>query len=85
MKAGPPPGRDVIFLFTEGEEVGLLRARGFLGGHEWAKDLGVVLNFEARGNGGPAIMFETSEGNGPRIEDHAEAAPDPVANSLSLT
>lgn len=83
LKSGPPPANDVIFLFTEGEEVGLLGARAFVGGHEWVKDVGVALNFEARGNDGPVFMFETSEGNGWMVEDLAEAAPNPVANSLS--
>jgi Peptidase family M28 len=31
--------------------------------HPWAKEIGVVLNFDARGNSGPSIMFETSDGN----------------------
>lgn len=43
----------------------------------------MALNFEARGNAGPVIMFETTEGNGWMIDDLAAAAPDPVANSLS--
>jgi hypothetical protein len=83
LKSGPPPANDVIFLFTEGEEVGLLGARAFAARHEWAKDVGVVMNFEARGNEGPVIMFETSGENRWMIEELAAAAPDPVANSLS--
>ncbi len=83
LKSGPPPGRDVIFLFTEGEEVGLLGARAFVNDHPWAKDVGVALNFEARGSDGPVIMFETSEGNDWMVDGLAAAAPDPVANSLS--
>jgi hypothetical protein len=75
--------RDVIFLFTDGEENGLLGARAFVSSHPWAQDAGVVLNFEARGNGGPSIMFETSNGNGPLISNFAQAASHPVANSLS--
>ncbi len=46
-------------------------------------DVGVVLNFDARGRGGPAIMFETSPGNQRLIQQFAAAAPYPVANSLS--
>jgi hypothetical protein len=83
LKSGPPPSGDVIFLFTEGEEVGLLGARAFVGQHPWAKEVGVALNFEARGNEGPVIMFETSEGNGWMVEELAAAAPHPLANSLS--
>lgn len=83
LKAGAPLRNDVIFLFTDAEEVGLLGARAFADDHPWAKDVGLVLNFEARGAKGPVIMFETSEGNGGLIRELAAAAPHPVANSLS--
>lgn len=83
LRAGPPPAGDVIFLFTEGEEAGLLGARAFVGQHPWAKDVGVVLNFEARGNEGPVFMFETSEANRRLVDEFAADAPQPVANSLS--
>src|SRR4030095_8333053 len=49
----------------------------------WMKDVGLVLNFEARGNSGPSLMFETSTGNGWLMEQFAKAAPYPVATSLS--
>ncbi len=75
--------RDVIFLFTDAEETGLLGARGFVAEHPWAKEVEVVLNFEARGSGGPAIMFETSPNNGALIRALMKATPDPLANSLS--
>ena len=59
LKAGPPLKNDVIFLFTDGEERGLLGARAFVDSHPWAEDVGVVLNLEARGNTGPAIHGPT--------------------------
>jgi hypothetical protein len=74
---------DLIVLFSDAEEVGLLGAKAFMDEHPWAKDVGLVLNFEARGNGGPATMFETSDGNGRVIKEFAKAAQYPVANSLS--
>ncbi len=83
LKAGPPLKNDVIFLFTDGEEEGLLGANGFMAEHPLAREVGLVLNFEARGNGGPSIMFETSNNNGWLIPQFAKAAPHPVANSLS--
>jgi hypothetical protein len=83
LRAGAPLKNDVIALLTDGEEVGLLGAGAFIREHPWAKDVGLVLNFEARGNGGPSIMFETSERNGWLIDQFAEASPRPVANSLS--
>ena len=83
LKSGPALKNDVVFLLTDGEEHGLLGARAFAGEHPWARDVGVVLNFEARGNSGPVIMFESSDDNGWLIEQFAEAAPAPVAHSLS--
>jgi MprA protease rhombosortase-interaction domain-containing protein len=82
IKAGPPLKNDVICLFTDGEEVGLMGARAFVAEHPWARDAALVLNFEARGNGGPSFMFETSEGNGWLIEKFADSAPHPMTNSL---
>ena len=61
LKASAPLKNDVIFLATDGEEVGLLGASAFVQQHPWAKDVGVVLNFEARGDHGPSVMFQTSD------------------------
>jgi hypothetical protein len=83
LRSGPPLRNDVIFLFTDGEEIDMLGAAAFLNDNPWAKDAAVVLNFEARGTGGPAHMFETSEGNGWLIRQFAAAAPYPRADSVS--
>ncbi len=82
LAAGPPLKKDVVFLFTDGEEAGLLGARAFVNDPR-AKDAGVVLNFEARGSRGPAIMFETSADNAWLIDGLAGACPYPLANSLT--
>jgi hypothetical protein len=83
LKAGTPPRNDVILLFTDGEEVGLLGARAFVAEHPWAQEVGVALNFDARGDAGPVVMFETSEGNGGLIRELARFAPHPRASSLA--
>jgi hypothetical protein len=83
LKTGPPLKNDTMFLFTDGEEIGLLGATAFIDEHPCAKDVAVVLNFEARGIGGPSIMFETSDGNGWLVGELARALPHPVANSLT--
>jgi len=83
LRSGPRLRNDVIFLLTDGEEVGLLGADAFVREHPWAKDVGVVLNFEARGTSGPGHMFETSEGNGWLIRQFAQSAPYPRTDSLS--
>jgi hypothetical protein len=58
-----PLAHDVIALFTDGEESGLLGSAAFVREHPWAKDVDVVLNFEARGTSGRSFMFETGPGN----------------------
>lgn len=83
LRASAPLRNDLIFLFSDGEEAGLLGAQAFVKNHPWAKDVGLVLNFEARGSSGPSIMFETSNGNGWLIDQFAAAAPNPVGNSLA--
>jgi hypothetical protein len=84
LKAGPPPDRDVIALIDDGEEHGLVGAGLFVDEHPWAGDVGVVLNFDARGNHGPSIMFETGAENGWLVRQFAAASPHPLATSLSM-
>ncbi|OWW27063.1 peptidase M28 [Zobellia sp. OII3] len=78
------PKNDIIILFTDGEELGLNGADLFVNRHEWAKDVGLVLNFEARGSGGPSYTFiETNRGNQHLIREFIKANPKyPMANSL---
>ncbi len=83
MVAGPAPVHDVVFLITDGEEMGLLGAQGFFRQHPSVKDIGLVLNFEARGSYGASSMFETSNGNSWLVEQLLKVAPDLVAGSLS--
>src|SRR5215510_8124953 len=58
-----PLAHDVIVLLTDGEEAGLLGAAAFVREHPWAKDVAVVINFEARGTTGRSFMFETGPGD----------------------
>ncbi|MBP8130261.1 MAG: M20/M25/M40 family metallo-hydrolase [Candidatus Hydrogenedentes bacterium] len=80
-QAGRRLENDVILLFTDGEEAGVLGAQAFRK-HRWYNDVGLVLNFEARGYYGPSFMFETSPRNGWLIRGFAKAAPYPVASSF---
>ena len=82
LKAGPPLRDDVIVLLTDGEEAGLLGAHLFAEQHPWAHDVGVVLNFEYRGNTGPIWMFETSDDNGRLIGEWQAALPHALGSSL---
>lgn len=75
--------RPVIFLIDEGEESGLIGARAFLERDSAAAGVDILLNVEARGVTGPAIMFETSRPNAGAIALYRAAVSRPVANSLS--
>lgn len=75
--------RPVTFLFNEGEEAGLLGARAFMARDPLAARVDTILNFEARGVSGPALMFETSRPNGAPIALFRDAVARPAANSLA--
>jgi hypothetical protein len=84
LRAGAPLTHDVIVLFTDGEESGLLGAAAFVREHPWAKRIAVTLNFEARGTTGRAAMFETGPGNLDLVRI-LRRAPDVSASSLTVT
>ena len=87
LKINTPPKNDIIILISDAEELGLNGADLFVDKHEWLKDVGLVLNFEARGSGGPSYMLmETNRGNSRLISEFIAAKPDyPVANSLAYS
>lgn len=75
---------DIIILFSDAEELGLNGAALFVTEHPWAKEVGLVLNLEARGSAGPSYMLmETNEGNASMVREFTKANPGyPVSNSL---
>jgi hypothetical protein len=81
LKSGPPLANSVIFLFTDGEESGLLGAESFAARAGVKDEVGLVLNFDFRGNSGPLLMFETNGQNGGLI-DGLHQVPRPNGNSL---
>ena len=64
IKARGVPARDVIVLFTDGEEAGLLGAHAFFERDPLAKRIGFLFNTEARGGGGRVQMFQTGVQSG---------------------
>lgn len=89
LQEGPALSRGIRILLTDGEEDGLLGATSFLREHPAAKSIAVVVNLEARGGSGPAMLFETSPGNRPLVRTLAQAArlggaslPKPNASSV---
>jgi len=76
--------RDVVFLFTDGEEQGLLGAFLFVEEHpELVDKARLVLNLEARGNSGALLMFETSDKNLAMVRHLNRALQRPVSTSIA--
>ena len=84
LESGSTPENDIIILISDAEELGLNGADLFVDKHPWLANVGLVLNFEARGSGGPSYMLmETNRGNNHMISEFIAANPEfPVANSL---
>ncbi len=79
-----PHKNDIIILFSDAEELGLNGAALFVTKSKWAKEVGLVLNFEARGSAGPSYMLmEVNHGNASLVKEFTAANPSfPVSNSL---
>lgn len=79
-----PHKNDIVILFSDAEELGLNGAALFVTQHQWAKEIGLAINFEARGTSGPSYMLmEVNDGNAALVEDFTKANPKyPVSNSL---
>ena len=85
LKADPAPRNPIVLLFNEGEEDHLLGAEAFVAGHRWAKEIGAVVNLEARGTAGASLMFETSDRSGWLVDLFARSVPRPASNSIYYT
>ncbi len=81
------PKNDIIISIMDGEELGLNGAQLFIQEHPWAKDVGLALNFEARGSGGDSYMLlESNDKNGKMISEFSKAGvTHPVSNSLAYS
>lgn len=82
LSAGPRLRHDVIVLFADAEEAGLLGAAAFVREHPRARDVAVTINVEARGTHGPSLMFETGPGN---LDVARELRDAPGARATSLS
>src|SRR5215217_2751445 len=63
ITSGSPPRNDVDILLTDAEEPWLLGAQAFVRDDRLDPRRSVVLNLEARGTSGPALMFQSSSDN----------------------
>ncbi len=73
---------DVVVIFSDAEESGLLGAEAFANLHPYAGDVKMVLNFDARGDRGPVYLFETSVGNSGLLRIAAASGAPLLGNSF---
>ena len=81
LRADGRQRNDLVLLITDGEENGLIGADAFVRRHPLGRRGGVVLNWEARGVGGPSLMFETSRDNARLVDLFTETVAHPRGDS----
>ena len=84
VASGAPLQNDVMVLFTDAEEIGLYGVAAELKNNLAAYEkVRLVINIEARGVRGPALMFETGRNNAAVIAYFARYAKNPVSPSFA--
>ncbi len=83
LTSGKPLAGDVILLFTDAEELGLLGSRAFTQRHRWARELKVAINLEGRGAGGPVYMFQLGVAEDWLIQQLQRSSCRPVVSSVA--
>ena len=83
LQASGVQARDLVLLFTDGEEAGNVGARLFFNTDPLARRIGAVINMESEGSGGRALMFETGLHDGGMVGLFQRTANNPTASSLA--
>jgi peptidase M28-like protein len=82
ITSGPAPRNDIDIVFTDAEEPWLLGAQAFVSADRLDPQRSVVLNLEARGTSGPAMMLQSSPDNSSVIPALASAQRPIAASGL---
>lgn len=72
----------ILFLFTDGEEIALLGAKGFLKENFSQYQIKSVINLEGRGNSGIPLMFQCTSGSGKLVKKYTDRLPFAVCSSI---
>lgn len=75
------PEHEVLAVFTDAEEPGLLGAEYFMNAAGLPDGTSAVLNYDYRGNAGPMMLFQNGVGSAPLVEALAKAAPRAMVSS----
>ena len=77
------PARDVLLVFSDGEELGLLGSKAFFAGDDAARDIAAFVNLDARGGGGPTYLFELGASSDGMLAAFAREAPRSTTSSFA--
>jgi hypothetical protein len=83
LKKEEPLANDILFLFTDLEECGMLGAEAFVSQYARLDSIALIINLEARGNAGVGFTFEFSKLNGWMMRQYSRAVERPYANSFA--
>jgi hypothetical protein len=75
--AGRPLQNDVIFLFTDAEELGIVGAQAFMAEHPWAADVGLSIVLEGLGTHGSPLVYAAAPGQGAAVREALGAMQSP--------
>lgn len=81
LRASPPLRQDVVFLFTDGHEPGIIGTHAFTAQHPWFDTIKLVINIDGV-TGGPPVLAHNEQGNDPWIPVLARTAGRPAYISL---
>ncbi|EYF02595.1 M20/M25/M40 family metallo-hydrolase [Chondromyces apiculatus] len=81
-RARGPLRNDVVVLFTDAEEGGMLGAHAFAEAHPWARKVRAFVNLDARGSGGVPVIVGLSTPGAWLTAQIAEASVTSAASSL---
>ncbi|WP_156338759.1 M20/M25/M40 family metallo-hydrolase [Chondromyces crocatus] len=81
-RASGPLRNDVIVLFSDGEEGGMLGAHAFVASHPWSREVRVFVNLDARGVRGVPVVIGLSSPDAWLAEQLAAAGVTSAASSV---
>lgn len=85
LMSGAPLRNTVMFLFTDAEESGSLGAQAFINDHPMARNVRIVIGFDAGGISGPDGPSATSANNGWLIRQLARAKDSFILGSSAIS
>ena len=83
LEAEAPHPYSLMFVFTDGEEAGLLGAEAFFAEHPWAHLAKTVINMEGSGSGGPVFLLRAGPRSGNLVQAYRSVAAHPAAASFA--